>query len=165
MNGCGEPGFIGNGGGFGTSPDLDEISGARNTREVDPIDKRDIKDGEIVDVENLADSSLHVEYFEMDHRQHWAIEVIMSNGVTTDDIQFWIDSALEAETDPSIITDWKDIVQDIFGTATITNVGGAVHFFIFVDTSVSANWFRARYQRIAGTANDGDIVVRTKRWY
>jgi hypothetical protein len=144
---------------------LDGVSGAIRTKEDNPIDTRGIPDGKIIEVENLADSSVHPEYFELQHKQHWSIQLVMSDGVTTDDIQFWLDGTDENVTDPTTVTEWSNILNDIFGVTTLTNATGAISDMEFVDTNISCTWVRVRYQRIAGTADDGDITVILKRWY
>jgi hypothetical protein len=147
------------------NPALETITQSGRTREINPLDARDIPDGAIIDVTNLADGVLHSVYFDLQHKEHWSLQLIMSDGTATDDIQIWIHGSGENESDPSAVSDWSSIIQEIYGVASLDNSAGAINRMDFVDTHISCTWIRYQYQRIAGAANDGDIKVNLKRWF
>jgi hypothetical protein len=100
----------------------------------------------------------------MQHKEHGALQAILSDGTSTDDIELKLYESLERETDPSAISDWTP-VSYVWGTDTIDNVTGAVNRCDHIDSHVQVTWYKLTYQRIDGTANDGDVKANWLDWW
>lgn len=147
----------------GASPGYSAADQAWSTRELNPLDTRD--DGEaLIDVTNLADNDLHTVYIPGQHKEHAALQIITSDGTSTDDVELSFAETLERETDPASVSDWTPSSL-VWGATQINNATGAINRIDHIDTHVQVTWYRLQYQRVLGSADDADIKANWLDWW
>jgi len=116
-------------------------------------------------VVNLSDNAVHSIYIPLSDYLSSSVQIIMSDGGTTDDIT--VHAFLTNDTAGNSVAEWTPADDIVFGTNTsttgIVNSAAAINQIHLLDTRVVAEKLKITYQRTAGAANDGDITIRVKR--
>ena len=121
----------------------------------------------IVDVVDLADSTLHEKFICMafDNKDCIEVQIECDDGTGApgiDDVEFTWAKTLDPVTDPTTVGQWT-ADDSLWTTDTIDNSAAAIDR---ADEIVNRcpTWYRLTYQRTAGSANDCDFKVKIVRW-